>query len=136
MNDPRERRITARAFELWQREGCLDGRSLGHWLKAEKEVDDEIAGEAVTLDDHVEPIKAEATDRETFEAFDDAGTEAFVYATAPYSSSNSFSSGERRYFLDAINGPELYMHPDKRLRDVRPGEGEGEGERHAWTRRK
>lgn len=43
MGDPRERRITARAFELWQAEGCLDGRSLGHWLQAEKEVDDEIA---------------------------------------------------------------------------------------------
>jgi hypothetical protein len=41
MTDPRERRITARAFELWQREGCLEGRSLSHWLQAEKEVDEE-----------------------------------------------------------------------------------------------
>jgi hypothetical protein len=136
MHDARERRITARAFELWQNEGCLDGRSLGHWLKAEKEVDDEIAGEAVTLDDQVEPSRAGSMDREMFEAFDDAGTEAFVYATAPYSSLNSFSSGEKRYFLDAINGPELYMHADKRLREIRPGEGEGEGERRAWTLRK
>ncbi|MXN45953.1 DUF2934 domain-containing protein [Shinella kummerowiae] len=30
MNDPRERRITALAFDLWQAEGSVDGRSLGH----------------------------------------------------------------------------------------------------------
>ncbi|WP_421593077.1 DUF2934 domain-containing protein [Shinella sp. M27] len=43
MTDPRERRITARAFDLWQAEGALDGRSLSHWLQAEKEVDEELA---------------------------------------------------------------------------------------------
>ena len=41
MTDDREDRIRHRAFELWQREGSLDGRSLAHWLQAEKEVDDE-----------------------------------------------------------------------------------------------
>lgn len=46
MNDPRERRITARAFDLWQAEGSLDGRSLSHWLQAEKEVDEEIDEES------------------------------------------------------------------------------------------
>jgi len=45
MTDPRERRITARAFDLWQAEGSLDGRSLSHWLQAEKEIDDEMAKE-------------------------------------------------------------------------------------------
>ncbi len=45
MIDPRERRITARAFELWQAEGSLDGRSLSHWLQAEKEVDEAMAEE-------------------------------------------------------------------------------------------
>lgn len=49
MDDERERRIKARAFELWQREGSLDGRSLGHWLQAEKEIDDE-ADESVAED--------------------------------------------------------------------------------------
>ncbi|WP_421593071.1 DUF2934 domain-containing protein [Shinella sp. M27] len=48
MNDPRESRITARAFDLWQAEGSLDGRSLSHWLQAEKEVDQEIAAEPQT----------------------------------------------------------------------------------------
>ena len=41
MTDDREDRIRERAFELWQKEGSLDGRSLSHWLQAEKEVDDE-----------------------------------------------------------------------------------------------
>lgn len=49
MIDERERRIKARAFELWQKEGSLDGRSLGHWLQAEREIDDE-ADESVAED--------------------------------------------------------------------------------------
>lgn len=49
MNDERERRIKARAFELWQREGSLDGRTLGHWLQAEREIDE--APEEVVADD-------------------------------------------------------------------------------------
>ncbi|MCJ8051700.1 DUF2934 domain-containing protein [Shinella curvata] len=54
MTDPRERRITARAFELWQAEGSLDGRSLSHWLQAEKEVDEELAEEP--LNDQAESV--------------------------------------------------------------------------------
>lgn len=49
MIDERERRIKARAFELWQKEGSLDGRSLGHWLQAEREIDEE-ADESVAED--------------------------------------------------------------------------------------
>jgi len=49
MDDERDRRIKARAFELWQKEGSLDGRSLSHWLQAEKEIDDE-ADESVAED--------------------------------------------------------------------------------------
>ena len=49
MIDERERRIKARAFELWQREGSLDGRTLGHWLQAEREIDEE-ADETVAED--------------------------------------------------------------------------------------
>lgn len=41
MDAQRERRIRERAFELWQREGSLDGRTLGHWLQAEREIDEE-----------------------------------------------------------------------------------------------
>lgn len=48
MEDERERRIKARAFELWQREGSLDGRSLGHWLQAEREIQEEEEAEAAS----------------------------------------------------------------------------------------
>ena len=50
MDDERERRIKARAFELWQREGSLDGRSLGHWLQAEREIQEEDEAEAASRD--------------------------------------------------------------------------------------
>ncbi|AOF94393.1 DUF2934 domain-containing protein [Sinorhizobium sp. RAC02] len=56
MTDERERRITARAFELWQREGCLDGRSLAHWLQAEKEVDDEV--DELVAEDRTDGIRS------------------------------------------------------------------------------
>ena len=41
MTDGRHDRIRLRAFELWQQEGSLDGQSLGHWLQAEKELDEQ-----------------------------------------------------------------------------------------------
>ena len=47
MNDERDRRITARAFELWQKEGAPDGRALIHWLQAEKEIADAEADKVV-----------------------------------------------------------------------------------------
>ena len=50
MDEQRERRIRQRAFELWQREGSLDGRTLGHWLQAEREIDMEDAEEAARRD--------------------------------------------------------------------------------------
>lgn len=37
MNE-RDRRIKARAFELWQQSGTIDGQSLVHWLQAEQEI--------------------------------------------------------------------------------------------------
>ena len=53
MDDERERRIKLRAFEIWQREGSLDGRSLGHWIQAEKEIDEEA--DEVVADDRAIP---------------------------------------------------------------------------------
>jgi len=47
MNDERERRITARAFELWKEEGAPDGRALIHWLQAEKEIADAEAEKVI-----------------------------------------------------------------------------------------
>jgi hypothetical protein len=33
-----EARIRGRAYEIWEREGWVDGRALEHWLQAEGEV--------------------------------------------------------------------------------------------------
>ena len=33
--------IAQRAYEIWQREGCPDGRAMEHWFRAETE----LAGE-------------------------------------------------------------------------------------------
>jgi hypothetical protein len=35
---PDHESITKRAYELYQQEGCLDGRALDHWLEAERQV--------------------------------------------------------------------------------------------------
>ncbi|MTJ79694.1 MAG: DUF2934 domain-containing protein [Telmatospirillum sp.] len=33
-----ENRIRQRAFEIWQAQGCPEGRDLDHWLQAEVEL--------------------------------------------------------------------------------------------------
>lgn len=35
---PFEERIARRAFELWQAEGCPDGRETNFWLEAERQL--------------------------------------------------------------------------------------------------
>ncbi len=30
--------VAQRAYEIWQREGCPDGRAMEHWLRAEAEI--------------------------------------------------------------------------------------------------
>jgi hypothetical protein len=35
---PNHETITKRAYELYQQEGCIDGRALDHWLEAERQV--------------------------------------------------------------------------------------------------
>lgn len=39
----REERIRLRAYQLWQADGCCDGRDVEHWAQAEREVDAEAA---------------------------------------------------------------------------------------------
>ncbi len=41
MSGERERDIRERAYAIWEKEGCPDGKSLDHWLHAEAEIDDE-----------------------------------------------------------------------------------------------
>ncbi len=38
MSDDKQSIIGNRAFEIWQREGCPDGRSAAHWQQAEAEI--------------------------------------------------------------------------------------------------
>lgn len=35
---PDHETITKRAYELYQQEGCIDGRALDHWLEAERQI--------------------------------------------------------------------------------------------------
>jgi hypothetical protein len=37
--------IAFRAWEIWQREGCPEGRALEHWVQAEQEIQSEVASE-------------------------------------------------------------------------------------------
>ena len=34
--------VAKRAYEIWQREGCPDGRAMEHWLRAEAELTAEV----------------------------------------------------------------------------------------------
>ena len=35
--------VAKRAYEIWQREGCPDGRAMEHWLRAEAELTAEVS---------------------------------------------------------------------------------------------
>ena len=35
---PESSSVAQRAYEIWQREGCPDGRAMEHWLRAEAEL--------------------------------------------------------------------------------------------------
>ena len=38
MPEEREQAIRERAYAIWEREGCPEGRSLAHWPQAEAEI--------------------------------------------------------------------------------------------------
>ena len=38
---PSEEEIRARSYQIWEREGCPDGKAEEHWLRAEAELADE-----------------------------------------------------------------------------------------------
>ncbi|MBD2245031.1 DUF2934 domain-containing protein [Nostoc sp. FACHB-888] len=37
-NRPDENKIRLKAYEIWQQTGYSDGKSIEHWLQAEKEL--------------------------------------------------------------------------------------------------
>jgi len=45
MDQDREERVRARAYEIWEREGRQEGGHESHWQQAEKELREEEAGE-------------------------------------------------------------------------------------------
>ena len=45
MDQDREERIRARAYEIWECDGRQDGSHLAHWEQAENELREEEAGE-------------------------------------------------------------------------------------------
>jgi hypothetical protein len=50
MDDNREDRIRARAYALWEAEGCPEGRHAEHWHQAERDVD-AAAGSSGAVDE-------------------------------------------------------------------------------------
>ena len=38
MDNDQENAIRERAYALWEADGCVDGRDLDHWLRAEEEI--------------------------------------------------------------------------------------------------
>ena len=38
-----EQRIRVRAYHIWERAGCRDGRAEYHWREAEREIERELA---------------------------------------------------------------------------------------------
>ena len=45
-----EQRVRERAYDIWQKAGCPDGKSVEHWLRAEAE----IAAEEQGLEQEIE----------------------------------------------------------------------------------
>ena len=44
----KEQRISQRAYEIWQKEGCPQGQDLKHWLAAEREINGKVAPAGAT----------------------------------------------------------------------------------------
>ncbi|RTL95606.1 MAG: DUF2934 domain-containing protein [Hyphomicrobiales bacterium] len=66
--DERHARIQQRAYEIWQREGSLDGDHERHWRQAEMEIDREAALPLTAGDAVPETREIDSTDVLTVEA--------------------------------------------------------------------
>lgn len=67
MDDNREDRIRARAFALWEAEGCPEGRHAEHWHQAERDIDE--AGSSGDVDEPApgaDAVPSGSADDETF----------------------------------------------------------------------
>ena len=57
----REDRIRARAYQIWEREGCLEGHGDEHWQRAVQEIDAEDRKAAKPAKKAPTPRKTKAT---------------------------------------------------------------------------
>lgn len=55
MNQPRDKEIERRAYEIWERNGRPEGREEEHWRQAEQELAGEQGGEEPPLPEHYAP---------------------------------------------------------------------------------
>jgi hypothetical protein len=55
MNQPRDREIERRAYQIWERDGRPEGRAKEHWRQAEQELAGERSGEEPPLPEHYAP---------------------------------------------------------------------------------
>ena len=56
----KEQRIRVRAYDIWERDGCRDGRAEDHWREAESEIERESAELAAQSSDGQEQPKKRA----------------------------------------------------------------------------
>ena len=60
MSDEREARIRLRAYEIWQDRGRPDGRTVEHWLEAERQLSGEEDSRSLEEDSDSEGAADEA----------------------------------------------------------------------------
>ncbi|MDX8466165.1 DUF2934 domain-containing protein [Mesorhizobium sp. VK23B] len=87
MDDDRTEKIRQRAYEIWQREGSLDGDHERHWHQAELEIDREAALPLTADDALPETREIASSDVLTVEAL---------------SMRTGISSGEAQELLDRL----------------------------------
>ncbi|CDX21808.1 conserved hypothetical protein [Mesorhizobium sp. ORS 3324] len=87
MDDDRIEKIRQRAYEIWQREGSLDGDHERHWHQAEMEIDREAALPLTADDALPETRDVDGSDPLTVEAL---------------AARTGISSGEAQELLDRL----------------------------------
>ena len=60
MNQPRDKEIERRAYEIWERDGRPEGREEEHWRQAEQELAGGQGGEEPPLPEHYAPGEIES----------------------------------------------------------------------------
>ena len=70
MNDDRDARIRTRAYEIWQEQGRPEGRTVEHWLEAERQLGGEEDSRSLEEDSDSEGAAEEAEKKSRREVAD------------------------------------------------------------------